>query len=68
MKEPNNELSVYSVGDMVAIQFPASVCYVSPQVAIEMTVSLTRAALSADPSLAVEDIRDAFIPTRESVQ
>lgn len=68
MKEPNNEISIYAADDMVAIGVPNGVCYVAPRAAIEMTVSLMRAALKADPLLDIDAISDAYLCRKETVQ
>lgn len=61
-------ITIYSHNDMVAIETPSGVCYVTPQVAIEITVSLTGAAYAVDPNLDVDAIFSNFAHTHESVQ
>ena len=58
-------LTVYSHNDLVAIETPVGVCFVTPQVAIEITVSLMRAALVVNPELDVDAISNDFIASKK---
>ena len=44
-------ITIYAEGDRVIIDTPVGKCFITPQVAMEMTVSLSRAARAADPNL-----------------
>lgn len=62
-------ITIYAQNGSVVIDTPTGACFVEPQVAIEMTVSLMRAALAVNPELDVGAISDAFIAQkRETVQ
>lgn len=62
-------ITIYVQNGSVVIDTPTGACFVEPQVAIEMTVSLMWAALAVDPNLNVDDISAAFIAQKkETVQ
>lgn len=66
-----SQITIYSdsVREAVVIDTPVGACFVTPQVAIEITVSLMRAALAIDPNIDADAITDAFIAQKkETVQ
>jgi hypothetical protein len=62
------EISIYAADDKVCIDTPVGVCYIAPQVAIEMTISLTKAARNADPELDVAAIMQNYLFAPDEMQ
>lgn len=66
-----SQITIYSdsTRKAVAIDTPVGTCFVTPQVAIEITVSLMQAAMAINPDLDVHGITDAFIASKkETIQ